>query len=173
MARLVFAAVLAVVAGGGCALTATRPPTPAARLTGPELDQFPRSPDDRFFIIVFGSESFPKRPKYTHSWATVVRATGGTVVQHLPVAAGTGEQVVETVQRGGTDIGNPEQRDDDRPMRIRHGTNVRFAAGMTLVDSRGSRDDSSHESPTRFFVAERTAARTCAPGPEAPIGDDR
>lgn len=81
MPRLMFAAVLAVVAGNGCAAFAVRPPTPAARLTGAELDQFPRSPDDRYYVIVFGSESFPKQPRYTHSWATVVRAVGGTVVE--------------------------------------------------------------------------------------------
>ena len=31
---------------------------------------------ERFYIIVFGSQSTPRRPKYTHTWATVVRVTG-------------------------------------------------------------------------------------------------
>jgi hypothetical protein len=81
MHRAHAAALVAALLAGGCAATANRPPTPAARLTGAELDQFPRSADDRYFLIVFGSESVPRRPKYTHSWATVARATGGRVVE--------------------------------------------------------------------------------------------
>lgn len=32
------------------------------------------SADDRYFVIIFGSESVPKRARYTHTWGTVVRA---------------------------------------------------------------------------------------------------
>lgn len=32
--------------------------------------------DERYFAIFFGSESKPWRPKYTHTWATVVKLTG-------------------------------------------------------------------------------------------------
>ena len=32
------------------------------------------SADDRYFVMIFGSESVPKRARYTHTWATVVRA---------------------------------------------------------------------------------------------------
>jgi len=30
---------------------------------------------DRYFVIIFGSESVPKRARFTHTWATVVKAT--------------------------------------------------------------------------------------------------
>lgn len=29
---------------------------------------------DRYFVMIFGSESVPKRARYTHTWATIVRA---------------------------------------------------------------------------------------------------
>lgn len=32
------------------------------------------SADDRYFVMIFGSESVPKRARHTHTWATVVRA---------------------------------------------------------------------------------------------------
>lgn len=30
---------------------------------------------ERYFVLIFGSQSVPKRPRYSHTWATVVRAT--------------------------------------------------------------------------------------------------
>jgi hypothetical protein len=30
---------------------------------------------DRYFVMIFGSESSPKRARFTHTWATVVKAT--------------------------------------------------------------------------------------------------
>jgi hypothetical protein len=32
-------------------------------------------PGERYFLLVFGSQETPKRPKFTHSWATVVKLT--------------------------------------------------------------------------------------------------
>jgi hypothetical protein len=32
--------------------------------------------DEYYFIVVFGGESVPKTPRYTHSWATFVRLSG-------------------------------------------------------------------------------------------------
>jgi hypothetical protein len=32
--------------------------------------------DDRYYIVVFGSQSIPKLPSYTHTWATLVKTTG-------------------------------------------------------------------------------------------------
>ena len=34
------------------------------------------SADERYFVMIFGSELKSKRPKYTHTWATWVKATG-------------------------------------------------------------------------------------------------
>ncbi|WP_439622257.1 hypothetical protein [Gemmata sp.] len=61
--------------GPGCATFATKPPTPADDLTPAQLLAVPAPPNERYFLIVFGSESKPKTPKYTHSWATVVKVT--------------------------------------------------------------------------------------------------
>lgn len=32
-------------------------------------------PDVRYFVMIFGAESCPKRARFTHSWATMVKAT--------------------------------------------------------------------------------------------------
>jgi hypothetical protein len=57
----------------GCAATAVRPPTPAANVTVEDLEREPVPPNERFYLLVFGSQSQPIRPKYTHSWVTGVR----------------------------------------------------------------------------------------------------
>lgn len=31
--------------------------------------------EERYYVMIFGSESSPKRARYTHTWATVVRST--------------------------------------------------------------------------------------------------
>jgi hypothetical protein len=64
-------------AASGCASLARKTPTPAAEISPREAAAIPVQPGERYFIIVFGSERTPKRPKYTHSWATVVKVTGG------------------------------------------------------------------------------------------------
>jgi hypothetical protein len=60
---------------GGCALHAVRPPTPAARLDRAALDH--AAPGERFYVIVFASQSVPRRPASSHTWATVVRSVCG------------------------------------------------------------------------------------------------
>src|SRR4051812_35764340 len=57
---------------GGCALTAVRPPTPAARLDSATLDH--AAPGERFYVLIFASQTLPRRPAFSHTWATVVRA---------------------------------------------------------------------------------------------------
>ncbi|HEX4590529.1 MAG TPA: hypothetical protein VH120_11400 [Gemmataceae bacterium] len=60
----------------GCAANAVRPPNPTARIPGEELEaREPAPPNERYFVLVFGSQSQPLRPKYTHSWVTAVRVT--------------------------------------------------------------------------------------------------
>jgi hypothetical protein len=59
----------------GCAAGAVRPPTQAASVTVEQLEQTPAPPNERYYLLVFGSQSQPLRPKYTHSWATFVRVT--------------------------------------------------------------------------------------------------
>lgn len=60
----------------GCAAVAKRPPTPAAELPIETSHTSAAPPGERYYVLVFGSQSAPKRAKYTHTWATVVRATG-------------------------------------------------------------------------------------------------
>lgn len=42
----------------------------------------PIAAEERYFVMVFGSESVPKRPKYTHTWATMVRAVSDPSKPH-------------------------------------------------------------------------------------------
>jgi hypothetical protein len=59
----------------GCATFAKKPPTPADDIPIAQLLANPAPPNERYYLLFFGSESKPKVPKYTHSWATVVRVT--------------------------------------------------------------------------------------------------
>src|SRR5262249_32089106 len=63
-------------AASGCAALATKPPTPADDISPRQAAAIAAPPGERYFILVFGSQSTPKWPKYTHSWATVVKVTG-------------------------------------------------------------------------------------------------
>src|SRR3954466_2684794 len=55
---------------GGCALTAKKTPTPAPDLDIRGMELPP--PGEHFYVLVFASQSTPKRPAYAHSFATVV-----------------------------------------------------------------------------------------------------
>lgn len=68
--------VLALIAGNGCAALAKKTPTPAAEISPRQAAAISAPPGERYFILVFGSQSTPKRAKYTHTWATVVKVTG-------------------------------------------------------------------------------------------------
>ena len=57
----------------GCAASAVRPPTPAANVRVEQLELEPAPANERYYLLVFGSQSQPLRPKYTHSWVTAVR----------------------------------------------------------------------------------------------------
>jgi hypothetical protein len=47
------------------------------------------APDgSRYFVMIFGSESVPKRPRYSHTWATIVKA--------MPDAASPGSYQLES-----------------------------------------------------------------------------
>ena len=61
---------LALLASG-CGLRAVRPPTPAAHIDRSALNY--AEPGERFYVIVFASQSVPRLPAYSHTWATVVR----------------------------------------------------------------------------------------------------
>jgi len=74
MGRAAFLLVIAFMSSG-CATLAKKPPTPADDLSPAQLLAIPKPPNERYFLMVFGSQSKPKVAKYTHSWATVVKVT--------------------------------------------------------------------------------------------------
>jgi len=83
-------ALLPLLVGGvtGCAGRAVRPPSPATSVTATEMESTPAPAGERYFMIVYGSQSKPKVPKFTHTWATVVRTNGcpGTVLDHHTIS---------------------------------------------------------------------------------------
>ncbi len=75
MRALKWSAVLLAVSATGCAATAKRPPSPAQNISPQEMLAKPAPPNERYYIMIFGSQGFPRRPRYVHSWATVVKVT--------------------------------------------------------------------------------------------------
>jgi hypothetical protein len=57
----------------GCSTFAKQTPTPANDIPHDAYVGMEAPPGERYFLMVFGSESSPKRAKYTHTWATMVR----------------------------------------------------------------------------------------------------
>jgi hypothetical protein len=72
MGRIALSVLLAMCLSG-CAALAVKPPTPADDLKAEELEREPAPPNERYYLLIFGSQSEPKRAKYTHTWATAVR----------------------------------------------------------------------------------------------------
>ena len=74
MGRLVpFAVSVLLALAAGCAGSAVKTPTPAAQFRSAHFETDPPIPGERYYIMVFGSQSNPKVARYTHTWATVVR----------------------------------------------------------------------------------------------------
>src|SRR5262249_1889725 len=73
---LTLAFVFAFFPGAGCSTFAkqTRPPAKHIAARQPAATTAP--PGERYFVLIWGSQSTPKQPKYTHTWATVVKVTG-------------------------------------------------------------------------------------------------
>jgi hypothetical protein len=60
----------------GCSTFAKQTATPANDISARETAAMTAPPGERYFVLIFGSQSCPKQPKYTHTWATVVKVTG-------------------------------------------------------------------------------------------------
>jgi hypothetical protein len=76
MSRPSLLVVLAMACGCsvcGCSSFARRTPTPAAEIPPRQAAANEAPPGERYFILVFGAQSTPLMPKYTHSWAAVVK----------------------------------------------------------------------------------------------------
>ena len=59
----------------GCAGMAVRPQTPARDLSVADMLAVQEVTKDRYFVLVFGSETKPRLPRFTHTWSTVVKVT--------------------------------------------------------------------------------------------------
>jgi hypothetical protein len=45
--------------------------------------------DDAYYVLIFGSQSEPKRPRLTHTWATFVRAADQPIALNAPIESFT------------------------------------------------------------------------------------
>jgi hypothetical protein len=68
--RVVLAALPLLAAG--CAAFSNQPDTPARQVHFRDLNQ-PGPPGERYYLLMFGSQSTPKIPRLTHTWVTFVR----------------------------------------------------------------------------------------------------
>ena len=68
--------VIVIIQACGCALTAKRTPTPAAQIDGKALAQTLPPPNERYYVIFFGSQDLFHHPKYCHTWATLALEQG-------------------------------------------------------------------------------------------------
>jgi hypothetical protein len=59
----------------GCGSQAVRPPTPARDLSLETILAAPRPDYEHYYLLVFASQTTPRIPRYTHSWATLVTTT--------------------------------------------------------------------------------------------------
>lgn len=74
--RLVLAvSLLPFLLSTGCAALAKRPDTPAAKLNVSDLLANSNRPNERYYIMLFGSQSTPRVPAKSHTWATMVKVT--------------------------------------------------------------------------------------------------
>lgn len=68
--------VVAFFPNAGCSTLSKKTPTPADDIPARQTAAMTAPPGERYFLLVFGSQFTPKRPKYTHTWATVAKVTG-------------------------------------------------------------------------------------------------
>jgi hypothetical protein len=69
-----FVLALFCLSQAGCAYLAKTPNTPAATVNFETLNVPDHPPGERYYLLVFGSQSSPKVPRYTHTWITLIRA---------------------------------------------------------------------------------------------------
>ncbi len=67
------AGMLLILMAGGCGRQAVRPPSPALDLEITALLAAPKPEHEHYYVIVFGSQTTPRIPRLTHTWATVVK----------------------------------------------------------------------------------------------------
>src|SRR5262245_56599864 len=72
-AAIIFIA-LASIVGRGC-LSPQVPNSPARQMSAIEQLSLPKNPNERYYAILFGSQSTPRVPSRSHTWAMVVKVT--------------------------------------------------------------------------------------------------
>lgn len=75
----------ALLLAAGCAYFAKTPDTPARHVRFQELNQ-PDGAGERYYLLVFGSQTTPKLPRYTHTWVTGVFARPGAAVEQHSIS---------------------------------------------------------------------------------------
>jgi len=68
-------AILAVALTAPGCLSPQIPPTPARTMSAREQLAKPPNPNERYYIILFASQSTPRVPARSHTWATAVKVT--------------------------------------------------------------------------------------------------
>jgi hypothetical protein len=63
----------ALCLAAGCSGRAKRPPSPAKDIRIEDLERQSAPPGERYYVLIFGSQAKPLRPRDTHSWASTVR----------------------------------------------------------------------------------------------------
>jgi hypothetical protein len=59
----------------GCGVRGLAPPTPAANLSPLDFLAAPPPANERYYVLLFGSQTKPRIPRHTHTWATMVKVT--------------------------------------------------------------------------------------------------
>src|SRR5262245_12613377 len=57
----------------GCAATAARPVSPVTQVRFQDLNALPATQPERYFLLVFGAQTTPKLPRFTHCRAPAVK----------------------------------------------------------------------------------------------------
>lgn len=57
----------------GCGGPGVRPPSPGRELDDESLLAAQKPEHEHYYVLIFGSESFLRPPRFTHTWATMVR----------------------------------------------------------------------------------------------------
>ena len=72
---LVWAVAAVLGLATGCSLLAKKTPTPAAQIDANELAHRTPPPNERYYVLLFGSHDALHQIRYSHTWATLIRAT--------------------------------------------------------------------------------------------------
>jgi hypothetical protein len=73
--RRLYASIALALCLTGCAANDVRPPSPAKDINTLDLLALPTPPNERYYVLIFASQSTPKIARFTHCWATVVKVT--------------------------------------------------------------------------------------------------